>query len=368
MFNKTQQVFCLSILANLPSGKKGTQAELQEDMQKDLHKVLTDDKVIGDIGKWDVVWGPVVHVPPHGKASANATYIAKSAADNRYVIATAGTNGISAFGWFTEDFKVRKQYSWPYYKGVPSGLDPKIAEGTSIGLHILSQTMTSDGQNIQQFLAGLLRSESRNVEIVVTGHSLGGALSPALALLLVDTQSDWDPQGKATVSVEPSAGASPGNADFSAYYDSRLGDRTNRIWNALDVVPHSWNTEQLHQIPDLYQPELSSSLSVRMLANFAAARSKKGNYLQLLPKTKPFQSKFNPKVDDKSKSKTKRFISQMLFQHIDAYFIELGVEGFVQYITELTGGKQSVVHGGTDPEGDAEHLMALARMEELNLL
>ncbi|MGH9905070.1 MAG: lipase family protein [Pyrinomonadaceae bacterium] len=54
--------------------------------------------------------------------------------------------------------------------------------------------------------------------ISVTGHSLGGALSPAVALWLSDTKAQWDPSGRSSLACLPSAGPTSGDQAFATYY------------------------------------------------------------------------------------------------------------------------------------------------------
>jgi hypothetical protein len=131
------------------------------------------------------------------------------------------------------------------------------------------------------------------VEVIVTGHSLGGALSASVALALFNLQGQWDPGHLATVSALPSAGATPGNADFSRYFGDSLGLRTIRVWNRLDVVPHAWQLDMLEAVPSLYWPYLVAGSLVQAFVGLAVASSLAGSggpfsgdrYLQLLPQT-----------------------------------------------------------------------------------
>lgn len=111
----------------------------------------------------------------------------------------------------------------------------------------------------------------------VTGHSLGGALSPVLALYLSENLS-----GKVQISVFPLAGPSPGNTEFAAYYGSVLGGATERLWNPFDAVPLAWNHESMGKLEDLYEPLTRANAVERGLIDGLRSLVKDKGYAQNL--------------------------------------------------------------------------------------
>ncbi|GGA38365.1 hypothetical protein CYANOKiyG1_56520 [Okeania sp. KiyG1] len=289
--DKEQQVFLLSILSNSASSKPGSQEELQELLKARVTKVLETPSIQEDIGNWDVVWGPVIYEVKREQYATNAMYVAQNG--NQYVVAIAGTNPSSFYDWFLEDFSVKKQVSWTY-GDIPPNLEPKISMGTSRGLNHLLQDMKSSGKTVLEFLGETVENSDDEVEIIFTGHSLGGALSPALALAALDQKSEWAGEKPLKISVYPSAGPTPGNKDFSTYYDSQLGNSTTRIWNDIDIVPHGWNEKMLSEIPSLYKPEIKPNLAVLSLVLIAEGLAFRGKYTQILPGTTGLEGTVNP--------------------------------------------------------------------------
>ncbi len=115
------------------------------------------------------------------------------------------------------------------------------------------------GTDLLTFLGGAVEDAGAAMEVVVTGHSKGGALASTVALWLAETQGRpttsserWDPSGRATVSCYSYAGPTAGDADFAAHSDRVIGSRCHRIANQLDVVPHAWTLTDLGKIPTLY--------------------------------------------------------------------------------------------------------------------
>ncbi len=292
LLDKEQQVFLLSILSNAASSKPGSQEELQELLKARVTKVLETPSIQEDIGKWDVVWGPVVYERGrHPKYATNAMYVAQNG--NQYIVAIAGTNPSSFYDWFLEDFNVIRKVSW-HYGDIPGSLKPKISKGTSIGLNNLLQNMKSSDQLLLQFLKETVTNSDDEIEIIFTGHSLGGALSPALALAVLDQKSKWAGEKPFKISVYPSAGPTPGNRDFSTYYDSRLGNSTTRIWNEIDIVPHGWNEKMLSEIPSLYKPEIQPDSAVNLFVSIAQGLAFRGKYTQILPEMPGLEGRVNP--------------------------------------------------------------------------
>lgn len=298
-------------------------------------------------------------VPSSGRSAAlkceltvlNAIYVARQG--NQYVIGIAGTNFKSLHNWFIEDFYVGAQAEWAEYADTkPPGLPPKISLGTKIGLDNLLRPHAGSGTNIIDFLANQLKEADKKVEIVVTGHSLGGALSPVLALALHEKKSTWDPNSQATLKVFPFAGPTPGNLAFAIYYDLRLAANTTRVWNNLDIVPHAWNQEMLKRIPTLYEPEIPSNPLIERYVNIAKFLSLLGTYTNVNALTLALEGEFRPpaetsqtsskqvelnvqlseslksaltaneelSVSDDDKEGFEKFMAQALEQHIAAYF------------------------------------------------
>jgi hypothetical protein len=325
---------------------------MEPELTQRIDQKLNDGKVIEFIGgQWQRVWGPFVYLAPYTKYATNAIYVARK--DNQYVIGIAGTNFISFYDWFIEDFYVGVRADWAEYAETqpPGDTPPKIAMGTKIGLDNLLRQHPGTGTTIIDFLTDQLKELGEKVEIVVTGHSLGGTLSPVLALALYEKKSTWDPNNRATLKVYPFAGATPGNFYFAEYYRQRLGENTTRVWNSLDIVPHAWSATKLSQIAKLYEPHIPSNPLIEKFVNLATLISAAGFYHHIKWLTPPLQGTFRPPVQPSETSSMQvelnvqlsesiksavtateelsalddnngfeQFMAQALEQHMDAYF------------------------------------------------
>ncbi len=300
-YNTIQQVFAMNLFSNFASNKIGTVQQLTKDLSIILSKLLNNTQMQSYIGNWQVVWGPVVG--SYGKdekrgISSNALFVATNN-QGIYVVATAGTNPISSYGWLTEDFDVRTMQPWDSNNKAPDA--PRIANGTQIGLNWLLKMVDQSNRTLMQFLTDTFQNVNTPQQLVVTGHSLGGALSSVLALTLDNNLTTFNPAQTVTVSAMPTAGATPGNKAFSEYFSSQLGTRTVRFWNKLDPVPHAWQADMVENIPFLFYPYLVPNPLVQSLAALVLEQSLQGTepylpggrYTQLQPQTPPLPGQVN---------------------------------------------------------------------------
>jgi hypothetical protein len=349
LYDNLQRIFCLSYLSNISAFSSGAREDIQEFTVNGIKFIL--EKAHNLIGKWELVWGPSVYqVPnkpgPKKKHKAdNTMYVALNnelSGNPQYVIAIAGS--MSLYDYLVEDFKVKNTCDWPYYNDNPPGLTPWISEGTHIGLKILTENeqMKSDRQTIYDFLKDLIRAHREKVEIVVTGHSLGGALSAALALYLADRKDEWDPERHAVLSAYPSAGPPIGNPDFVTYFESKIGCCTTRIWNHIDLVPHLWY--MLDEGLCLYYPEVPPGPYVQsLMMNFLKKITKDNIYDQIKPHTPGLPGHvvdlFNlglerpdPKTVEEKVINFFNFFVQAEYQHVLSYLSLLGLYDFVELL------------------------------------
>jgi hypothetical protein len=95
------------------------------------------------------------------------------------------------------------------------------------------------------------------IDLVVTGHSKGGALAPALALWLAETRrlagdAGWDPTRRSRVRFAAFAGPTPGDEAFADRVLAQVGTDSYRVVNEHDVVPRAWSADGLGAIAGLY--------------------------------------------------------------------------------------------------------------------
>ncbi|PVM90902.1 lipase family protein [Caulobacter endophyticus] len=255
-----QQAFCLSWLSNAASDKVDTLANLEAHVRQSVQAFTADNA--GRVADWSIAWGPVAS--SHEGADPTALYYADnmlyaaSASVNGapcLVVAMAGTNEDDAYDWLAEDFSIVRQIDWPYGNGGFDGAaTPKISHATATGVADLLAMKDPKAGGIQAFVGDWTKANPGGT-VIFTGHSLGGALSPSLAMATVS--QNGGPFADTTLLTLPSAGPTPGNPDFAALYthffptpapgSANAGPvpfNTDLV-NVHDVVPTAWNDVKL---------------------------------------------------------------------------------------------------------------------------
>lgn len=242
----------------------GSEQELSQNTLKINELLQNNADVRAYLGTdWQVVWGPSISNSKKKSSTSavdsfvtdNTMYVARgtdlATGNPLYVVAIAGTNAVSKKGAELEDFNVFNAKNWGtdnYWGTATSG---KVSAGSALGFTILN-TMTdaATGKTLLQFLSTL--NDAGPAEVAFTGHSLGGALSPLMALKFIE----WKEQMGYTninVSIYPIAGPTPGNKEFAVYAARKFGANYHSVINANDIVPHSWQKDMFAEIPSLYK-------------------------------------------------------------------------------------------------------------------
>ena len=212
-------------------------------------------------GEWSLVWQPGTQADPDNFAFLALNKTAKTA-----VLAIRGTypNPLSPIYWENgqQDSPFGTMAKWQ------GSQTAKISKGTNTGYCNLVALTNDAGQTIADAIAGL----DADISVSVTGHSLGGTLTPVLALKLAED----DPQREIySVSF---AGMTPGNAAFAELCgpNGALKGRTKRVFNTLDSVSFGWNNVLATR--NFYQPAPKGGWLVKIFLVIAWFRLRFGGY------------------------------------------------------------------------------------------
>jgi len=267
------------------------------------------------IGKYHIVWGPAAHKLELEKFDDGLMFVVQDKENpEQYTVVIRGTNPVSLASWVFEDLWVREQSQWAT-GSAPEGA--KISDSTRLALSILQDTrpssgMPGEGTSILEFLSDAINNSSEKITVVVTGHSLGGAIAPTLALWLSDVAPGCWVQDKADIYAFTYAGPTAGNKEFAQYSDSILGEKCYRFANYYDVVTHAWNEDSLKQVDILYDP---IPLGVFDIIIDLACKSVEGKGYTQIEQKQAIGSQVVTFLDN--------FPEQMIYQHIGPYIIRL---------------------------------------------
>lgn len=184
----------------------------------------------------NVVWGPEERI--HDLVSDSRMFVVNGPGTNDFTVVIRGTNMISWESWSGEDFDIGAIVNFNTY--VPSApADAVIARGTSTGMDWLNGLTDPDsGQTVVQFLQHQLNNGGID-NLYVTGHSLGGTLTPPYFTYLVnEVFGHPSPDNCFPMSF---AGLTAGNASFNDFFQTYIQNGLNwRYVNSLDMAPNCW--------------------------------------------------------------------------------------------------------------------------------
>ena len=212
----------------------------------------------------DIIWGPVLTSAP----SKNPKYATQfSVTDNlvfinsypdttlpnRQIIfvSIAGTNMASYDGWFNEDFNVDQ-----VALDLPntSALNPKVYQGGHEDLMTFVELEDpTSKKKMMEAISAEVNKQTQNgntVEIIVSGHSLGGGLSPVFSAY-IGTDATIKANKNVAVNCFTFAGPTSGNQDFIAFL-SQESIGLYPIVNGNDVVPKAWQLSEMSSIYSMF--------------------------------------------------------------------------------------------------------------------
>jgi len=376
-YSPEAQIHSLSLFSNAAYDlQEPSFSSLQSLTTTIVTDALNDAVIQSCIGNWSLIWGPVVFSNDPDAAAVvadNTMMLAVNEDKTQFVVAIAGTNAVSMYGWFQEDFGVNTQVEWETVvnKSVNKFLfTPCISGGTNTGLQRLL-AMESSNVTMLQALDNYLQEQNiTGASIAVAGHSLGGALAPVMAMYMQDTQSAWNKASNSVSSITawPTAGPTPGNNDFATYVQDNMGSNYTSRYNTIDVVPQAWMYSSFENIPSIY-PDIAAPESaapyytgIGLLVTAANLRAvdksdfyKRINYQQIQP-WNSMTGTFDADTDKKARAEADilgiyasgnlaqykpyfkavyQFLMQMVYQHTTAYYDLLGITAVADEFTKV---------------------------------
>ncbi|MGD1713528.1 lipase family protein [Dapis sp. BLCC M172] len=260
-------IYCLSH----PKTYVGPKEYLKQLATESIQETFANARVKRLIGTWELVWGVAIYQFPTSEVNDNTLYIAKYNDNNpekdTYVLCIAGTNMKSLYSLMFQDcdlFSTKKWNNgkpWDSRANYEATTEPSLSSGFTRGLNVvLNKAKDSNGGLVMDALQNITSRSTKPIDLFVVGHSLAGALAPLTALSLFERPSEWDSKGIATIKVFSLAAPTPGNKAFQTYYASKLGgEKTQRLWSPIDIVPNFATKQGLDNTGTIYEPDIPST-------------------------------------------------------------------------------------------------------------
>jgi hypothetical protein len=188
-----------------------------------------------------VIWGPVELRDWEGVSYSRA-FIAGDAATGEYFVVIRGTNFESIRSWTKQDFDLDRTEHFSELPGGPPNVptDALISKGTFNGMSDLLHLRDPDRGNTSM-LECLDALKPRY--LYITGHSLGGTLTPTLFAYLNAMLHGGAPV--TNMALWSFAGLTAGGTGFNRYFNAMLPNDQGfqwRIQNSLDIAPFCWTS------------------------------------------------------------------------------------------------------------------------------
>lgn len=277
-----------------------------------------------------------------------------------YVTAVAGT--ATGYNWGTNNARVDRVvdfHKWlkeglttePRPEGSTSRENCYIAYGTALGVYRLASvkspaTASAPGTTLPTYWARF--PNSPDTRVILTGHSLGGALSPTLAWGLSESRAfeKFEPNN---ILVYPTAGPTPGNLTFAVLYRKRFPKVPGpgyQVWNCnivnkLDIVSQAWcilpeasPAQNMKNIPPIYGEPALRSVSWSVAAAEVWASLSGGIYI-------PIQAaRFTGTPPASRPDDIQAFLAEAVLQHTKEFIKEFGIP--IPATTVLTGEEEGI--------------------------
>lgn len=256
--------------------------------------------------KFQVVWGPVEETDWLGVAKS-LLYIAKNERSDEHYVVIRGTNPDSLTSWVTEDFEVGERRDFADLHGSPQNVPQNtwISKGSFHGTNLLARMKDQKhGPSAAEFLKSACPPA-----IYVTGHSLGGTVTPSFFAYLNAMLFGGAPV--TNMALCSFAGLTPGGKEFNAYFNAMLAHHPEFVWrvhNSLDIAPLLWYAQSsVQSIYDANGLPINEPADWLLSYLFNESRSSGIDYAQAQEAGYCLHGKFN--------SQETSWVGQALYHH-----------------------------------------------------